>query len=118
MSARGESTAIAISDHRYLETDVVPSLGTEMRFCRSYRQNAAFGWLRRSILALVVGLALPALTYAQETSWPSKAVTVVVGFGAGGATDVMARMASRKLSEDLKQPFVVENRVGGAGNVA
>ena len=62
---------------------------------------------------------LSPLTYAQETNWPSKTVTVVVGFGAGGATDVMARMPSRKLSEDdLKQAFVVENRVGGAGNVA
>jgi len=86
------------------------------RVCR--RHNAALSWLLRGVLALVAGFALPPLTHAQETNWPSKTVTVVVGFGAGGATDVMARMASRTLSEDLKQPFVVENRVGGAGNVA
>src|SRR6266576_5170514 len=91
---------------------------TKMQSSRSCRHNAAFGWLYRSVLALVAGFALPPLTHAQETNWPSKTVTVVVGFGAGGATDVMARMASRKLSEDLKQAFVVENRVGGAGNVA
>ena len=90
--------------------------GESRRVCR--RHNSAFSWLHRSVLALVAGLALLPLTHAQETNWPSKTVTVVVGFGAGGATDVMARMASRKLSEDLKQPFVVENRVGGAGNVA
>ena len=90
--------------------------GESRRVCR--RHNSAFSWLLRSVLALVAGFALSPLTHAQETNWPSKTVTVVVGFGAGGATDVMARMASRKLSEDLKQPFVVENRVGGAGNVA
>src|SRR5215470_12488088 len=90
--------------------------GESRRVCR--RHNCAFSWLHRGVLALVAGFALLPLTHAQETNWPSKTVTVVVGFGAGGATDVMARMASRTLSEDLKQPFVVENRVGGAGNVA
>ena len=101
-----------------LEADMVPAFGTNMRSSRICRRNAAFSWLHRSILALVAGFAIPPLTHAQETNWPSKTVTVVVGFGAGGATDVMARMPSRKLSEDLKQAFVVENRVGGAGNVA
>src|SRR5262245_16986361 len=97
---------------------MAPSFGTKMRSSHSCRYNAAFSWLHRGVLALVAGFALPPLTYAQETNWPIKTVTVVVGFGAGGVTDVMARMASRKLSEDLKQAFVVENRVGGAGNVA
>jgi hypothetical protein len=87
---------------------MVPAFGTNMRSSRICRRNAAFSWLHRSILALVAGFAIPPLTHAQETNWPSKTVTVVVGFGAGGATDVMARMASRKLSEDLKQAFVVE----------
>ena len=68
-------------------------------------------------LSLLLSFA-PVPGQAQETIWPSKTVIVVVGFGAGGVTDVMARMASRKLSEDLQQPFIVENRVGGAGNVA
>ncbi len=68
-------------------------------------------------LSLLLSFA-PVPAQAQETIWPSKTVIVVVGFGAGGVTDVMARMASRKLSEDLQQPFIVENRVGGAGNVA
>ena len=66
----------------------------------------------------LLALLAPIGVDAQETAWPSRTVTVVVGFGAGGVTDVMARMASKKLSEDLNQAFVVENRVGGAGNVA
>jgi tripartite-type tricarboxylate transporter receptor subunit TctC len=78
-------------------------------------------WYRSLPGALALALlawfaAVP--THAQEAVWPSRNVTVVVGFGAGGITDVMARMASKKLSEDLNQAFVVENRVGGAGNVA
>jgi tripartite-type tricarboxylate transporter receptor subunit TctC len=43
---------------------------------------------------------------------------VVVGYAAGGNTDVMARMASKKLSEDLRQSFVVENRIGAGGAIA
>jgi hypothetical protein len=41
--------------------------------------------------------------HAQVNDWPTRPVTVVVGYAAGGNTDVMARMASRKLAEDLKQ---------------
>jgi Tripartite tricarboxylate transporter family receptor len=44
-------------------------------------------------------------------------VTVVVGYAAGGNTDVMARMASKTLSEDLKQSFVVDNRIGAGGAI-
>jgi tripartite-type tricarboxylate transporter receptor subunit TctC len=45
-------------------------------------------------------------------------VTVVLGYAAGGNTDVMARMASKSLTESLKQSFVVENRVGAGGALA
>ncbi|MFL6797499.1 MAG: Bug family tripartite tricarboxylate transporter substrate binding protein [Xanthobacteraceae bacterium] len=55
---------------------------------------------------------------AQGTDWPTRPVTVVVGYAAGGNTDVMARMASKTLSEELKQSFVVDNRVGAGGALA
>ena len=54
----------------------------------------------------------------KAADWPTKTVTVVVPFAAGGNTDVMARMASSHLSTALKQTFVVENRVGAAGAIA
>jgi tripartite-type tricarboxylate transporter receptor subunit TctC len=53
-----------------------------------------------------------------QTDWPTKTVTVVVPFAAGGNTDVMARMASSHVSNALKQTFVVENRVGAGGALA
>jgi tripartite-type tricarboxylate transporter receptor subunit TctC len=88
--------------------------------CKQRLNNRAIVRRKRSVLGGLYLLALltPLLAHAQETVWPSRTVTVVVGFGAGGITDLMARMASKKLAEDLNQPFVVDNRVGGAGSVA
>jgi tripartite-type tricarboxylate transporter receptor subunit TctC len=53
----------------------------------------------------------------QPQSWPTKRVTVVVPFTAGSATDIMARTVAQRLSEQLGQPFVVENRTGAGGTV-
>ena len=63
---------------------------------------------------------LPALgtANAQGTDWPTRSVTVIVPFAAGGNTDIMARIASQKLADEFKQPFVVENRVGAGGAIA
>jgi tripartite-type tricarboxylate transporter receptor subunit TctC len=72
-------------------------------------------------LALALAAAgwfAPASAHAQATDWPTRSVTVVVGYAAGGNTDVMARMASKTLSEELKQSFVVDNRIGAGGAIA
>jgi tripartite-type tricarboxylate transporter receptor subunit TctC len=55
---------------------------------------------------------------AQTAAWPSRTVRVIVPFSAGGNTDTMARLATQRLSETLKQSFVVENRVGAGGAIA
>jgi tripartite-type tricarboxylate transporter receptor subunit TctC len=58
-----------------------------------------------------------ALAQAQSQPWPTKRVTVVVPFTAGSATDIMARTVAQRLSEQLGQPFIVENRPGAGGTI-
>lgn len=68
-------------------------------------------------LFVVMGLALT-MSFAHAQTYPSKQVRFVVGFPAGGATDVVARAISQNLSEALGQPVVVDNRAGAASNIA
>jgi tripartite-type tricarboxylate transporter receptor subunit TctC len=75
---------------------------------------------RRQFLELAAGAAaLPAVSrIAQAQTYPSRPVRILVGFGAGGVTDIVARIMAHWLSERLGQPFVVENRPGGGTNIA
>jgi tripartite-type tricarboxylate transporter receptor subunit TctC len=65
-------------------------------------------------LAVAPTLAAPAL--AED--WPTRTVTITVGFGPGSTPDLMARLMAENLQERLGQPFVVENRPGAGGNIA
>jgi tripartite-type tricarboxylate transporter receptor subunit TctC len=92
---------------------------TTLRRCRSSARSGTPRWLVVSGVALALTALLASTsTHAQATDWPTKTVTVVLGYAAGGNTDVMARMASKTLSEELKQSFVVDNRVGAGGALA
>jgi tripartite-type tricarboxylate transporter receptor subunit TctC len=76
--------------------------------------------LRRRFLHLAAGAAaLPAAArIAWAQTYPSRPVRFMVGFGAGGAPDILARLMGQWLSDRLGQPFVVENRVGGSSGIA
>jgi len=75
---------------------------------------------RRNFLHLAAGAAAlpfaPHVTQAQ--AYPSRPVHLIEGFGAGGAPDIVARLIGQWLSEQLGQPFVVENRSGANSNIA
>ncbi|MBS0435927.1 MAG: tripartite tricarboxylate transporter substrate binding protein, partial [Proteobacteria bacterium] len=76
---------------------------------------------RRRCLALggslAASLALPGIARAQA-AWPSKAVRFVVPFAPGGSSEIVARTTAFELSKALGQSVYVENKPGGAGNVA
>jgi tripartite-type tricarboxylate transporter receptor subunit TctC len=73
--------------------------------------------VKTALAALVMWLVVqPSTLQAQD--WPKQPIRIVVGFGAGGGTDIAARIVAQPLSELLGQPVVVENRVGGGGTTA
>ena len=56
--------------------------------------------------------------HAQAQAYPAKPIRIMVGFAAGGATDVTARMLAPRLASSLGQPVVIENRLGSGGAIA
>jgi tripartite-type tricarboxylate transporter receptor subunit TctC len=70
---------------------------------------------RRATLGLI--LAAPGVARAQE-AYPTRPITMVTGYAPGGLTDVMTRLIAQRMSRELGQPIVVENRTGGATAVA
>jgi tripartite-type tricarboxylate transporter receptor subunit TctC len=77
--------------------------------------SVRFGLIGACLLALTANSAL-----AQEdaSKYPSRPIRIIVGFAAGGGNDVIARIYAQKLSEDLGQPVIVENKPGAGAIVA
>jgi len=74
---------------------------------------------RRKFLHLAAGAAaFPAASrIARADTYPTRPVRIIVGFPAGNASDIVARLAAQNLSERLGQSFIIENRPGAGGNI-
>lgn len=70
--------------------------------------------LRLTAVLLLAGMSAPVCSQA----YPSKPVRILVGYAPGGGTDIMARAIGAKLTDSLKQQFVIENRPGANANIA
>ena len=75
------------------------------------------GFLSRLLFGLL-GLSLLAGGHAQAAGYPDHPVRIIVGYPAGGSTDIVARIIGNWLSQKLGQQFIVENKPGAGNNIA
>ena len=71
--------------------------------------------LRRSVLAGVASGVMVGRASAQ--AWPTKPITIIVPFAAGGPTDLMARIVGERMAKELGQQFIIDNVTGAAGSI-
>ena len=72
----------------------------------------------RMLAAAAIAAACCASLPADAADYPTKPITLIIGFAPGGPSDVLARILTRKMEEVVKQPFVIENRPGAGGSIA
>ena len=77
-----------------------------------------WSWPMRSLLLLCAAWLGVSSGAGAASDYPNRPVKILVGFAAGGATDLIARIVAQRLSERLNQQFVVENRPGAGGVLA
>ncbi len=74
--------------------------------------------MRTFLNTLALTLPLLAGTAGAQDAYPSKPITVILPFGAGSGTDAIVRTFSEKMSRNLKQPIVIDYKVGASGQIA
>jgi hypothetical protein len=116
---------IALCSHTRIHVISLPTLAEGPGAQRPCVSQASDQWRtavklpRRCFLRLAAGAAalpvMPRVPCAQ--AYPTRPVRIIVGFPAGGAADIAARLVGQYLSDRLGQPFVIENRPGAGGNI-
>src|SRR5215813_11225604 len=82
------------------------------------KMMSMFKMARRSFVAACCSLALATSFATAAEDYPSRPITLLVPFPAGGSSDIVMRLTAQKVSEGIGQPIIIDNRPGGAGNVA
>lgn len=76
-----------------------------------------FRALRRCSGIMALAVAMPAAQAASDAGFPSRVISIVVPFSAGGGSDTVARILADGLSKQLNNPVIVENKTGASGNI-
>jgi tripartite-type tricarboxylate transporter receptor subunit TctC len=74
--------------------------------------------LPTAALVLLAAVAVRPAAAQGDASYPSKPIHLIVGFAAGGGNDLFARLVGQKLSENIGQPVIIENKAGAGGRIA
>ena len=74
--------------------------------------------MKLALSVVVLGATLATFATASAQDYPTRPITLVVPYAAGGGNDVMARTVAEKMSKTLGQNIVVENRAGAGGSIA
>src|SRR5258706_2708084 len=79
-------------------------------------------WRKAGLCPLVrvtvfVVLAIAAASAPAQSAYPNRQITIVVGFSAGGSTDIVARLVAEEMRKTWGQPMVIDNRPGASGNI-
>ena len=82
-----------------------------------FERKAHVKYFAHRALAVAASFFVSTIGMAQEAAYPTRPIKLVVGYPAGGASDVTARLIAQKLGENMGQPVVVENRPGSASNI-
>jgi tripartite-type tricarboxylate transporter receptor subunit TctC len=72
----------------------------------------------RKTIIMIAAAALLGAACAPAVAYPTRPITMILGFAPGGPSDVMARVLTKKMEEYLKQPIVIENKAGAGGTIA
>ncbi len=70
-----------------------------------------------AVAAISTNLVATTPAHAQSTDWPTRTIKMIVPFGPGSTPDILARLVADKMSQNLKQSVIVENRAGAGGNI-
>src|SRR5437762_9934223 len=96
-----------------------PRCAPSTRSTRSSSSSPVPSWIKRRLLLLCAAAAvLPAFAQDPAAAYPKRPIRVVIGYAAGGGSDVVPRLVLERVSAKWGQPFVVENRPGASGHIA